>query len=72
VQREPWLNELGDRLHDLCQPLTALQFGLELGGMDAEPAAMQAAIAAALVECERMNANVHAMRYALRTAMAQG
>jgi hypothetical protein len=54
-------------LHDLCQPLTALECCLYVGTMDidGEPPAeddLRETIRAALVECERMMSRVRAMQ----------
>ena len=54
--------EISIGLHDLCQPLTALQCRLELGKMDATAEGMEAAIADALAECARLNDMVRAMQ----------
>ncbi|WP_142988224.1 HAMP domain-containing histidine kinase [Granulicella rosea] len=59
---EEWLAELCDKLHDLCQPLTALQCRLEIGMMHGRLDTMRAAIEEALHECERMNNRVHTMQ----------
>jgi hypothetical protein len=64
-----WMSEIDDTLHDLCQPLTALQCRLELGGIEGEGAAKQTAIEEALRECRRVNERVHAMQSVLRSAM---
>ncbi len=49
-------------LHDLCQPLTALQCRLEIGKMDATAEGMETAIEDALTECTRLNGMVRAMQ----------
>lgn len=55
-------------MHDLCQPLTALECGLFLGTMSADgvgpPTAeeLMATILAALQQCERATALVRAMQ----------
>ena len=55
-----------DALHDLCQPLTALQCRLFLGTYRVEGparnAAMEEAIAEALVQCDRMIEKVRAIQ----------
>ena len=68
---EEWLAELGDKLHDLCQPLTALQCRLEIGMLHGRPETMRATIEEALHECERMNNRVHAMQNLLRDRLEQ-
>jgi signal transduction histidine kinase len=68
---EEWLAEMGDKLHDLCQPLTALQCRLEIGMLHGRPDTMRATMEEALHECERMNNRVHAMQTLLRRAMAE-
>jgi len=55
-------------MHDLCQPLTALECGLFLGTMSADgvgpPTAeeLMATILGALQQCERATAQVRAMQ----------
>ncbi len=56
-----------DALHDLSQPLTALECCLYIGTMDNQgerPTAeeLHSTIAAALVECERLMSRVRAMQ----------
>jgi hypothetical protein len=63
-EQRRWMREA---LHDLCQPLTALECCLYIGTMEnqGEPpteADMRATIAAALTECERLMARVRAMQ----------
>jgi hypothetical protein len=41
-------------LHDLCQPLTALQCRLEMGRMLGHPAALEEAVKGGLEETRRM------------------
>ena len=49
------LEEAFDRgLHDLSQPLTALQCRLYLGTTETEPGAMEEALRESLIECERV------------------
>ena len=59
---------LGDALHDLCQPLTALECGLYLGtiGPDGKgtPTAeeLMKTISHALTQCKRLTAGVRAIQ----------
>ena len=46
--------EVSKGLHDLCQPLTALQCRLYLGSTEEEPSAMVGALEESLKECERV------------------
>ena len=55
-------------LHDLCQPLTALQCRLELGKMLGEDVALRDAVDGALEETQRMFAAVTQMRESLQMA----
>lgn len=52
-------------LHDLCQPLTALQCRLELGRMLGNAAALEEAIAGGLEETRRMCEVIALMRQRL-------
>lgn len=49
-------------LHDLCQPLTALECRLFLGLHEEGPEAMLQAMKEAMVECERLIDGVRAMQ----------
>jgi hypothetical protein len=49
-------------LHDLCQPLTALQCRLELGQMIGDQEALLEAVEGAMLETERMFAAIAHMR----------
>lgn len=64
-----FVQEMSSMLHDLCQPLTALQCRLELAEVEGDAAAMQRAIVDGLAECERLNAIAARMREHLRGAM---
>jgi signal transduction histidine kinase len=57
--KDTMLNELEDELHELCQPLTALHFRLEVGKADGGERALHEAVEGALDETARM---VHAVR----------
>ena len=64
-EAEVWL---GSALHDLCQPLTALQCRLALGSLAAargsgdELTELREAVGDSLVQCERMLKQVRAMQ----------
>lgn len=60
--KDPLLFELEDDLHDLCQPLTALQFRLELGKFAGNPEALCEAVQGALEETSRMIDAIKRMR----------
>ncbi len=66
------VQELSVMLHDLCQPLTALQCRLELAEMEGDEEGMRRAIADSLTECERLNGIAMRMRQQLREAMQDG
>ncbi len=53
-------------LHDLCQPLTALQCRLEMGRMLGHPEALEEALKGALEETRRMFHVIAAMRRRLQ------
>jgi hypothetical protein len=59
---------LGDALHDLCQPLTALECGLYLGTMSPErgrtPTAdeLMTTINHALTQCKRLTVGLRAIK----------
>lgn len=60
-------DSIQDHLHDLCQPLTALQCRLHLStmhvpGSEQERTEMRSAIQDGLRLCERMMLNVKAMQ----------
>jgi len=65
-RRERQLREFDQALHELCQPLTALQCVLELGKMVGDPKSLQEAVDSGLTETERMFASVIRMRAWLR------
>jgi hypothetical protein len=62
---QPWMREA---LHDLCQPLTALECGLYIGTMSPDgvraPTAeeLRATILQALVQCERVTARLRVIQ----------
>ena len=66
------VQELSVMLHDLCQPLTALQCRLELAEMEGEEESMRRAIADSLTEYERLNGIAMWMRQQFREAMQDG
>jgi len=65
TENTPWLRAA---LHDLCQPLTALECGLYIGTISPDgiraPRAeeLMATITAALAQCERMTLKVRAIQ----------
>ncbi len=58
-------------LHDMCQPLTALQCRLELGGIRDSARAMREDIDGAMDDCARMMAAVSRMREVVAEARKQ-
>ncbi len=56
------MDQMGKQLHQLCQPLTTLQCGLELAGLTDTPEAYRAAVLAALKDCARVAERVRLMR----------
>jgi len=58
-------------LHDMCQPLTALQCRLELGGIRSSAHAMREDIDGAMKDCARMIAAVSRMRAVVAEAREQ-
>ena len=69
-QVEPTLAmQMGDALHDLCQPLTVLQCRLAMGELIGTPDATREAIGEALVECARVNLGIGLMREMLQHSL---
>ncbi len=58
-------------LHDMCQPLTALQCRLEIGQMFGTPEAYREAVTDALRESERLLLAVTAMRELIQKTLEQ-
>ncbi len=52
-------------LHDLCQPLTALECRLFLGLGETDETAMRAAMKEAMLQCERLIDGVRGMQVRL-------
>jgi hypothetical protein len=71
---KPMLVQFAEALHDMCQPLTALQCRLELGRMDEVAAGDDASEiwADCLRECVRLNELVDAMRTAVQREQERG
>ncbi|SFS17368.1 hypothetical protein SAMN05421771_3131 [Granulicella pectinivorans] len=65
------LRELAASLHDMAQPLTALQCRLEIGQMFGTPASYEEAVLEALRESQRLFTAVTSMREILRQALEQ-
>lgn len=63
------MREIAASLHDLCQPLTALQCRLEIGQMFGTAEAYEEAISEALNESERLLVAVSAMRELVRRSL---
>jgi signal transduction histidine kinase len=58
--------QLGDALHDLCQPLTTLQCRLEMAILTDSREAYREAMEDGLAECRRIVESVKSMREILR------
>jgi signal transduction histidine kinase len=65
-----FLNEIEEELHDLCQPLTALHFRLELGKSAGDQEALREAVDGALEEMSRMMEAIKRMRDRVSTLKA--
>lgn len=66
AQHRQLLHRLHHELHDLCQPLTALQCRLEVGRLQGDEAAMQEALTGGLEEAGRLFEVVARMRNTLQ------
>lgn len=62
------MKQMDRALHDLCQPLTTLQCGLEVAGMTGTPEAFREAVEMGMTECARLAQVVGSMRDILRAA----
>jgi len=60
--------QLGDALHDLCQPLTTLQCRLEMATLTDSMEAYREAAETGMAECRRLTGAVHLMRTILQEA----
>jgi signal transduction histidine kinase len=65
MTREELLEQMHADLHDLCQPLTALQCRLEIGRMLGHDSALQEAVDGGLEETQRMFEVINQMRQRL-------
>jgi len=63
--------EIAASLHDLCQPLTALQCRLEIGQMFGTPEAYREAVTDGLRESERLLLAVTALRELVQQRLEQ-
>jgi hypothetical protein len=74
TERERVLAQIAEALHEMCQPLTALQVRLEIGQIrvltPVEGADAAAGWAECIGECARLNASVAAMRTLVQRAKA--
>jgi len=71
-KKQGFLEELEKELHDLCQPLTALQCRLELGQMSADEQSLMETVEGALIETERLFQGVESMRARLLRELGRG
>jgi signal transduction histidine kinase len=65
------MEQMGRALHELCQPLTTLQCGLELAGLTDTAEGYRMAVDVGLNECARLAERVHQMREIVRSTMAE-
>ena len=72
VRNDLILREMERELHDLCQPLTKLQCGLELGQMCGDEASLMEALEGALVETATLFQGIGVMRERLVREMGRG
>jgi signal transduction histidine kinase len=63
--RNSVLEQMHEELHDLCQPLTALQCRLEIGRLQGHDTALQEAVDGGLEETQRMFAVIDRIRQRL-------
>jgi signal transduction histidine kinase len=63
------VRRLASALHDLCQPLTALQCRLEIGSLTGTPEGHAEAVREGLRECERLMTRVKAMQEMVRVGL---
>jgi signal transduction histidine kinase len=63
------VRRLASALHDLCQPLTALQCRLEIGSLMGTPEGHAEAVREGLKECERLMTRVKAMQAMVRIGL---
>ena len=68
---EDGMEQMGQALHELCQPLTTVQCRLELAGMIGSDAAYREAVNLALVDFERISEMAIAMRQLMQAGAAQ-
>ena len=72
VRNDLILREMERELHDLCQPLTKLQCGLELGQMCGDESSLMEAVEGALVETATLFQGIGVMRERLVREMGRG
>ena len=72
VRNDLILREMERELHDLCQPLTKLQCGLELGQMCGDESSLMEAVEGALVETAKLFQGIGVMRERLVREMGRG
>jgi len=68
---ELFLQDMERELHDLCQPLTALQCGLELGQMCGDEGSLTTAVESGLREASRLFRGIQDMRERLLRELAR-
>ena len=64
-RHEAFVREMSEKLHDLCQPLTALQCRLEMAKMQGDPTHLLETVDDSLIETARMFAAIAEMRLRL-------
>jgi signal transduction histidine kinase len=65
------MRRIAEALHDMCQPLTALQCRLEIGQIHGTAEAYEEAVTEALRESERLLVSVTAMRELVRQTLEE-
>jgi len=70
-RRMQQMHEIGNALHDLCQPLTTMQCRLEMAKILDKPQDYREAVELGLAECVRLAKAVTLMRSAVRRATQQ-
>ena len=69
-QKATAVQQIGSALHDLCQPLTAIQCRLEMAELMNTCDEFREAVALGISECARMASQVHRMRELLKSLVA--
>jgi hypothetical protein len=68
MREEEGMEQMERALHELCQPLTPPQCGLEVAGLTGTPEAFREAVEIGMTQCARLAEVVGSMREILRAA----